>query len=120
MSKKLKGDKPIYIQLAEQLKCYIVCGFYKAGEKLPTVRKLALEFNVNPNTMLKVLSILEQENLICNKTNARYVTKDNKIILEYKNILTELEINYFLNNLKHLGFSSQDISFYLLEGLEKN
>ena len=73
---------PIYIQLLEYLKIYLISGVFKCGEKLPSVREFATTFKVNPNTMQKALAELESLNLIyTERTNGKYVTKDSKIIL---------------------------------------
>ena len=58
------NDRPIYIQLVEQLQIYIISGKIKSGEKLPSVRELALKTKVNPNTMQKALVELEDLKLI--------------------------------------------------------
>ena len=72
---------PIYIQLLEYLKIYLISGVFKSGEKLPSVREFATTFKVNPNTMQKALSELESMKLIyTERTNGKYVTKDTKLI----------------------------------------
>ena len=68
---------PIYIQVLEYMKIYLISGVFKCGEKLPSVREFAITFKVNPNTMQKALSELEDLNLIyTERTNGKYVTKD--------------------------------------------
>ena len=52
----LSNDRPIYLQLMERIQQDIVSGFYSPGDRLPSVRELALEAAVNPNTMQKALS----------------------------------------------------------------
>ena len=72
---------PIYIQLLEYLKIYLISGVFKSGEKLPSVRDFATTFKVNPNTMQKALAELESMKLIyTERTNGKYVTKDEKLI----------------------------------------
>ena len=66
---------PIYIQLLEYMKIYLISGVFKCGEKLPSVREFATTFKVNPNTMQKALAELESMNLIyTERTNGKYVT----------------------------------------------
>ena len=55
----LDSDRPIYLQLMERIQHDIISGTYKPGDKLPSVRELAMEASVNPNTMQKALSELE-------------------------------------------------------------
>ncbi len=59
MEWKLDDSRPIWMQLEEQLTRRILSGWYKAGEKLPTVRDLAAEAGVNPNTMQRALAALD-------------------------------------------------------------
>ena len=56
----LDSDRPIYLQLMERIQHDIISGTYKPGDKLPSVRELAMEASVNPNTMQKALSELER------------------------------------------------------------
>ena len=56
MEWKLDDSRPIWMQLEEQLTRRILSGWYKPGEKLPTVRDLAAEAGVNPNTMQRALA----------------------------------------------------------------
>ena len=72
MEWKLDDSRPIWMQLEEQLTRRILSGWYKAGEKLPTVRDLAAEAGVNPNTMQRALAALDGEGLsIPNRTIGR-------------------------------------------------
>lgn len=59
-----ENNIPIYIQLLDYMKIYLISGVFKSGEKLPSVREFATTFNVNPNTMQKALSELEDMDLI--------------------------------------------------------
>ena len=77
MSWNLSKERPIYIQLVEQIKLQILSGHYRPGERFPSVRELATEAAVNPNTMQKALAALEQEGLLIgSRTNGRTVTSD--------------------------------------------
>ena len=64
MTWELKNDRPIYAQLIEQIKLRIISGFYRPGERLPSVRDMAAEAAVNPNTMQRALSELERDGLL--------------------------------------------------------
>lgn len=63
MEWKLNDDRPIWLQLAEQMTRRIITGVYPPGSKLPPVRELAAEAGVNPNTMQRALAQLEQDGL---------------------------------------------------------
>ena len=81
MEWSIDNNKPVYIQLVEQLKSKIISGEFKAGDKIDSVRSLAEEAQVNPNTMQKALVELENEGLVyTERTNGKFVTQDNKLI----------------------------------------
>jgi len=105
---------PIYIQLVEQLKIYIISGKIKSGERLPSVRELALQTKVNPNTMQRALIELEELNLIyTERTNGKFVTDDQKLIDKYKDeYALELSNKYFLN-MESIGFDKNKAIDYL-------
>ena len=83
---------PIYIQLLEYLKIYLISGVFKSGDRLPSVREFAVTFKVNPNTMQKALAELEEMKLIyTERTNGKYVTKNTKIIEKLKDELKKAQ-----------------------------
>lgn len=106
----LKSDRPIYAQLIEQIELKICSGVYSLGSKLPSVRELAQEASVNPNTMQRALAKLEESGLVyANRTEGRYVTEDVEMVRNVKNRLAEDLIEEFLQNMKRLGFSEDEI-----------
>jgi DNA-binding transcriptional regulator YhcF (GntR family) len=110
---------PIYIQLLEYLKIYLISGTFKSGEKLPSVREFAATFKVNPNTMQKALVELENMKLIyTERTNGKYVTKDKKIIEKLKDeYAMTLAKSYFMG-MKKIGLGKAD-SIKYLEGISE-
>ena len=85
MAWALNNDRPIYLQLMERIQTDIVSGKYKPGEKLPSVRELALDAAVNPNTMQKALSELERIGLVYSqRTSGRFITEDDTMLKELK------------------------------------
>lgn len=108
---------PIYIQLVEQLKKYIISGKLKPGERLLSVRELALQTKVNPNTMQKALLELEELKLIyTERTNGKYVTNDEKLIDKYKKKYADELSNKYILGMKDIGFDEKDIIEYLKKG----
>lgn len=108
------NDRPIYIQLVEQLKIAIVSGQFSSGEKIPSVRDFASSAGVNPNTMQKALSDLESLKLVyTERTSGKFVTKDKKIIEKLKTELAKQKISSFLQDMEKLGFSKKEINQYL-------
>ena len=73
MSWQLTADRPIYLQLIEEIELRIVSGMYTVGEKLPGVRDLAAQASVNPNTMQKALTELERQGLVYSQRTAEQV-----------------------------------------------
>lgn len=117
MAWDLKSDRPIYSQLIEQIQLKIVSGFYPAGSKLPSVRDMASDASVNPNTMQRALAELENEGLLYSqRTNGRFVTEDEGRIMDTKTMLAMELIHEFLEKMENLGYSKEQA----VEILEKN
>ena len=109
MTWELKSDRPIYSQLMEYIKISIVSGKYKPGAKMPSVRELASEASVNPNTMQKALTELERLGLLFSvRTSGRFITEDSKMIEEMKCNLAKEEIQAFLKKMEQIGFTKEE------------
>ena len=106
MDFELQSSRPIWQQLSEQLSRRIVTGVYPPGSRFPTVRELAAEAGVNPNTMQRALGQLESEGLvITNRTAGRTVTEDVGVLdAMRKRLAAELTEKYF-SDMKELGYS---------------
>lgn len=110
MSWEFDSNRPIYLQLMEQLKINIITGVYSPGSKIPSVRDLAMETGVNPNTMQRALTELERENLLYSqRTNGRFVTEDEKMIKALQQDLAQQQIKEFICNMKTIGLQRQEI-----------
>ena len=108
------NERPIYIQLLEELKIEIISERLKKGEKIPSVRELALQSKVNPNTVQKALAELEREKLIhTERTNGKYVTNDDKVIQKIKNDIIEDKVKKFISDLENIGIKENEIKNYL-------
>ncbi len=104
MSGQFNKSIPIYTQLVEIMTHKIISGQYKPGEKLDSVRDLAKDVGVNPNTMQRALSELERmELLYTERTSGRYVTKDVEVIKNVKNEIFAKKIADFTNEMIKLG-----------------
>ena len=105
---------PIYIQLLEYLKIYLISGVFKSGDKLPSVRDFANTFKVNPNTMQKALSELEDMKLIyTERTNGKFVTKDKKLIEKLKDEYALTLAKSYFEGMKKIGLGKADSIKYL-------
>ena len=89
----LDDSRPIYLQIVDLIKTEIIAGVYRPGDKLPSVRDLAMEASVNPNTMQKALAELEKEGLVMAlRTSGRIVTEDMEMIRATRNQLAKEQI----------------------------
>ena len=104
------ANTPIYLQLIDMIKLQIVSGRLKSGDKLPSVRDLAVEYGVNPNTMQKALSQLEWEKLVYTvRTTGRYVTEDTELIGKLRKELADMRISELFEKLQQLGYGKREI-----------
>ncbi len=117
---RLKFDSgvPIYLQIMEKIKLDIIIGKYKLGDRLPSVRELAALYKVNPNTVQKALSLLEEEKLIyTERTTGKFITDDkNKILATRKELANNLTTDY-VKAMKNLNLTTKEIIKYI-EGCE--
>ena len=118
MSWIIDNNRPVYIQLVEQLKSKIISGEFKSGQKIDSVRVLAQDAQVNPNTMQKALAELERQNLVFSKrTSGRFVTDNEELIKSMKEELAGEEIKNLKKNLERLGFSEEEIVDFVIANI---
>lgn len=104
----LDNNKPIYLQLVERIQLDIVSGVYHAGDKLPSVRELAADAAVNPNTMQKAFTELERSGLVyTQRTNGRYITEDQERISRVREELARECTQSYLSNIRRLGYERE-------------
>ena len=110
MAWQFKPTVPIYIQVVSVIKSRIFNGEYPPGSHLPSVRELAQEASVNPNTVQKAFGELEQSGLICTfRTAGRNVTEDEELIKRCKEDICRKYVNSFVNEMSTLRLSREDI-----------
>ena len=116
MSYTFDNERPIYIQLVEMLKTEIVSGRIQSGARLPSVRELASQVRVNPNTLQKALLQLESEGLIyTERTNGKFVTEDEGRIAEERIRLARAQTEMFLKSMAQLGVTEHEVGMLLTE-----
>lgn len=116
----LDSSRPIYLQIIERVQMDIITGRYQPGDKLPSVRDLAQEAAVNPNTMQKALSELERSGLIYSqRTSGRFITEDKELIHQMKKELAAAEVSAFVAHMKQLGITPGEIRQLLAETIEE-
>ncbi len=110
MAWEMSSDRPIYTQILEKIQTRIVCGVYQPGERLPSVRDLAAEASVNPNTMQRAFTELERGRLIVTLRNSgRIVTEDKQLINMVRHTMATTQITNFFANMRELGYTNQEI-----------
>ena len=110
MQWQFSNEMPIYSQLVVQIKIGIVSGMFPPGERLPSVRDLATEAGVNPNTMQRAMTELERDGLVYSqRTAGRFVTEDHAVIQAAKRDLAQRHIHAFLAAMLRLGYRREEI-----------
>lgn len=120
MSWNFNNERSIYAQLIEQIQNRIITGAYPLGSRLASVRDLAGEAEVNPNTMQKALTELERVGLVYSqRTSGRYVTDDEGRIEDMKKKVAKDKILTFIQQMKDLGIEEAEIISLIHEVTEK-
>lgn len=115
----LSSDRPIFLQIVEIIQLDIISGKYSPGDKLPSVRDLAFEASVNPNTMQKALSELERSGLVYSqRTSGRFITEEVAMIEELKSALAQNKIREFLKSMQKLGFKNEETIALMQKSLD--
>ena len=110
MEWKIDNNKPVYIQIVEQLKVKIISGEIELDSKLDSVRSLAADAMVNPNTMQKALAELEREGFVYSKrTSGRFVTDNTELIENERKNLVKDNVKKTLDTLINLGYTNDEI-----------
>lgn len=110
MSWKFESGRPIYAQILERIKEKIISGEYPPGSRLPSVRELASEASVNPNTMQRAMAELERDGyVVTNRTSGRTVTENVEIIAESRCSMARELTDTYLEKMEQLGYDNERI-----------
>ena len=121
MNWELDDKTPIYLQIIEKIRLAIISGIYKSGDKLPSVRDLAVEASVNPNTMQKALSELENKGLLYSqRTAGRFITDDTELIDRLRGDKARTESREYIQLMKQLGLSRTEVIDIINELMEES
>lgn len=111
------NSRPIYLQIVEQLEIYIISGKISPGERLPSVRDLAVIAKVNTNTMQRALVELEDMKLIITeRTNGKFVTNNSKLLAKHRDKYAAVTVKKFFENMQSLGFDYETTINYIKQG----
>ncbi|MBL4951997.1 GntR family transcriptional regulator [Neobacillus sp. OS1-32] len=124
MANHFETSKPIYLQIVDTIFQTIVRGEIKPGEKLPSVREMAIQSGVNPNTIQRSYAEMERMGVVETKRGqGTFVTERKTIVDELKQTMQTEVIGQFIKNMEELGITKQQIiaalQEYLKEGEEK-
>jgi len=110
MGDEFKSSQPIYFQLVQRICRQVVRGELAAGEKLPSVRDMAVEAGVNPNTIQRVYTELERMRVAeTRRGQGTFVTDKRALLSQLRNDLMTEQITDFLRDMKEMGFTPQEI-----------
>lgn len=120
MSWHFTSETPIYIQIMDEIKLRIAQGRLKAGDKVPSVRELAILAGVNPNTMQKALSELERDGVLySNRTSGRFVAEADSDMPDVKKDIVTKYIKKYVDEMRLLGYSDEELVEVLKHYIEE-
>lgn len=121
MMNGFNANVPIYIQVVEDMKMKIMNGTLKPGDKIASVREIAVDLGVNPNTIQRAFAELEREGFIrTERAVGRYVADNPQLIKDYKKKEVKKKIDDFLAQMQLLGMDYEDVLQYLQKYKEED
>ena len=117
---KFNDNEPIYLQLMDIIKQKIISGNLKQNQKIDSVRDLAIEYGVNPNTVQKSLSELEREGFLkTERTSGRFVAIPHVETEKVKVTLMESKTRDYISWMRKLNYSDTEIKNQIAVGLKR-
>ncbi|WP_026572063.1 GntR family transcriptional regulator [Sediminibacillus terrae] len=121
MSDTFHSSTPIYSQLAERINKQILRGELQPGDKLPSVREMGLQVNVNPNTVQRTYRELEGMMIVeSRRGQGTFVTENQSILQDMRERLKQEEISQFVASMHEMGYKNEEIESGLQSYLTKN
>ena len=118
---EFKDNIPIYLQIERYLYRQIAMEKLKAGEKIPSVRKLAVELTVNVNTVQRALQQMNDQGILYTKRGeGNFVTEDTDLLKQTKQSLIDGQLEQFVQNMMRLGLKKEELVPALSKYLEGN
>lgn len=120
MQIKINSARPVYLQIEEYIRNAVITNSYPPGSRIPTVRELATELKVNPNTVQRAMAELEQQGLlIANGTLGKIVTTEEAIIESIRQQAIQAAVKDCVTQFKNLGISIKEAAAFLLQTEEE-
>lgn len=114
MKLDFRSDQPIYLQLKQYISEAIVTSIYEPGQRLPSVRDIALDAEVNPNTVQRALAELERDGLVFSaRTTGRFVTLDEDLIRQTRLNMATDQVRHFWKAMRKLCVSQEEVQMLL-------
>ncbi len=111
---EFKNNTPIYLQVIDDIKHKIVLGGLKLGEKLPSTRELAVMYQINPNTAMRVYNEMEIMGLCFTKRGlGTFVTEDEEKLYSIKKEMAGDYVDAFIKGMKGLGIDKKEMIEYI-------
>ncbi len=116
---KFDNKIPIYMQIINSIKIDIINGKVKPGDKLPSIREMAVNYKVNPNTLQRVYQELEREDITyTQRGTGSFIKEDGNMVKSLKKEMAREVIENFIQSIKSFGFSDDEIVNVIRERLE--
>ncbi|WP_342477902.1 GntR family transcriptional regulator [Paenibacillus sp. FSL H7-0350] len=120
MGIEFDNNQPIYLQIMNYIKGEIITGKLKPGDKIPSVRELAAELQINPNTVQRTFQELERETIVETRRGmGRYVTGSEETIMTVKKEMAQDVLDRFIRGMQELGFQGEDILTAVVESIHQ-
>ncbi|AEG61094.1 GntR family transcriptional regulator [Desulforamulus ruminis] len=121
MNQSYNNTQPIYLQIVQRISRQVIRGELKAGDKMLSVREMALQCGVNPNTVQRVYNELEQLGIAETRRGlGTFITENEKRLLQLREDLKREQMEDFIKDMKEMGFSAEEILDGLRETLFPN
>lgn len=115
MAWQFTSRAPVYLQIVSRIRADILSGVYQPDQQIPSVRQLAFEAGVNPNTMQKAFALLEAERLFVTRgTVGRFITTDTEVLAQARQILHRETVARLVEEAQAVGISPDR----LIEGIQ--
>ncbi|MEA3321855.1 MAG: GntR family transcriptional regulator [Bacillota bacterium] len=120
MTVKYDADKPIYLQIIDRISKEIVRGVLKPGDKLPSVREMAIQSGVNPNTIQRTYSEMERMEIVETKRGqGTFVTENEGMLMRLKKDMETKVVESFVQSMREIGASKREMVESVERFLEK-
>jgi GntR family transcriptional regulator len=110
MTTKYESDKPIYLQIIDRISKEIVRGDLKPGDKLPSVREMAIQSGVNPNTIQRTYSEMERMEIVeTRRGQGTFVTEESRMVVQLRKSMEASVVESFVQSMREIGVTEKEI-----------